>query len=245
MCGDEPKDHLFLEPAQGAFRFDERTARVFDDMIRRSVPFYEEIQRMIGEISREFAVVGSRVYDLGCATGSTLLALDPVLEQNIAFVGLDDSPDMLAQASNKRSAFGSTRDIQFRIADLHQNPEVENASVVILNLTLQFIRPLSRLPLIRQIHQGMREQSCLILVEKHQLPDRDLDQLYTRYYHDLKRRQGYSDSEIAHKREALENVLIPWTREQNCALLREGGFDRGEEFFRWYNFAGFMALRQT
>ncbi len=237
------QDRLFQTPADGDFQFDSKTAAVFDDMISRSVPLYEEIQRMTGEITADFARPGTDLYDLGCATGTGLLELDPLIDPKVRFVGVDSSPDMLEKARQKLAACPSGRDFELLAADLHQTQVVENASVVVMNLTLQFIRPLYRERVVRNIVDGLNEQGCLVLVEKMSLGDSLFNRLFIRYHYNMKKRQGYSESEIAHKREALENVLIPYQPEENRELLASAGFRHVEEFFRWYNFSGLIAVK--
>jgi tRNA (cmo5U34)-methyltransferase len=239
----QSQDQIFQTPADGDFQFDGKTAAVFDDMISRSVPLYEEIQRMIGEIAADFARPETNLFDLGCATGASLLELDPLIDPAVRFVGVDSSPDMLEKARQKLAACPSGREFDLFTADLHQAQVVENASVVVMNLTLQFIRPLYRERVVRNIVAGLEDQGCLILVEKLTLGDSLFNRLFIRYYYDLKKRQGYSESEIAHKREALENVLIPYRPEENRELLAAAGFHHVEEFFRWYNFSGLIAVK--
>lgn len=240
---DRHQDRLFEAPADGNFRFDRKTAEVFDDMISRSVPLYAEIQRMTGEIACDFARPHTNLFDLGCATGTSLWELDPVIDPAVRFVGVDSSQDMLDKARQKLASCPSGRAFELIIADLHQSQVVENASVAVMNLTLQFIRPLYRERVIRSIHHGLNEQGCLLLLEKITLGDSLFNRLFTRYYYHLKMRQGYSESEIAHKREALENVLIPYRPEENHELLTSAGFRHVEEFFRWYNFSGLLAVK--
>lgn len=237
------RDRLFVDAATADFRFDRATAAVFDDMIRRSVPLYGEIQRMTGELAADFAEPGSVLFDLGCATGNTLLQLDPVIDPAVRFVGVDNSSDMLAQARLKLDGLESGRVIELVEADLHATEVMQNASVAVMVLTLQFIRPLQRERVIRKVLEGLNDQGCLILIEKLIFEDSLFNRLFIRYYYNLKKRQGYSESEIAHKREALENVLIPYRPEENRELLRTAGFRHVEEFFRWYNFCGMVAVK--
>jgi tRNA (cmo5U34)-methyltransferase len=240
-----PADSLFAEPVERArdFAFDGRTAGVFDDMLSRSVPFYDEIQRMTGELAADFAVPGTNLYDLGCSTGTTLLALEPLVEPSVRFVGVDNSPEMLEKAHEKLERLPSRRVCDLVCTDLHELDHIENASVVILTLTLQFVRPLHRERLIRTISEGTNQQGCLILVEKLTETDTLFNRLFIDYYYDMKRRNGYSDLEIAQKREALENVLIPYRLEENRALLLGAGYSKFQEFFRWYNFGGMIAVK--
>ncbi len=241
----EPRDQLFAESnaAIEDFHFDGTTASVFDDMVNRSVPFYAEMQRMTGEIAADFATPESNLFDLGCATGTTLLKLDSILDPQVRFVGVDNSPEMLEKARQKFLVQEGTRCCEFITAYLHRERVVENASVVVMILTLQFIRPLHRMRVIQGLIEGMNPQSCLIIFEKITLNDSLFNRLFIRYYYNMKRRQGYSDVEIARKREALENVLIPYRPEENCELLSNVGFTHIEEFFRWYNFSGILAVK--
>jgi tRNA (cmo5U34)-methyltransferase len=237
-------DRVFAEKGPpGDFRFTAQVADVFDDMVGRSVPFYDEMQRMTAELVAEFAQPGTNVYDLGCSTGTTLAALDAVVADGVRLVGIDNSQPMLDQARAKLAAPGRNRPFELVFADLHDRPIIENASAVIMTLTLQFIRPLHRERIIRHIFEGMNDQGCLIIFEKLILPDSMLNRLFIKFYYEMKRRNGYSDVEIVQKREALENVLIPYRPEENVQLLKDAGFRRVDEFFRWYNFCGILAVK--
>lgn len=226
------------------FRFDRATASVFDNMVSRSVPLYHEIQRMAAELAADFAEPGTNVFDLGCATGTTLVLLDRTVEADVCLVGVDEAGEMLAQADEKLRGEGLRHPFKLQCADLEHDTVVENASVVLMLLTLQFLRPLHRQRVIRRIAEGLHQGGCLILVEKLTLTDPELNRLYIRHYYDMKRRNGYSELEIAQKREALENVLIPYRYEENRDLLLAEGFRCCEEFFRWYNFAGMVAVKR-
>ena len=243
--GGEPTDDIFAEPSSRPtdFAFDATTVRVFDNMVSRSVPFYGEIQRMTAELAEEFAVPRSTVYDLGCATGTTLMALEARLEPSIAFMGYDNAPDMVERARQRLAALPLGRHREIRLADLHQPFSIENATVTVMLFTLQFVRPLHRDRVIRTIVEGTRKQGALIVAEKVIESDSLFNRLFIDNYYDMKRRHGYSDMEIARKREALENVLIPYRIEENRELLLECGFTKFQEFFRWYNFAGMIAVK--
>jgi tRNA (cmo5U34)-methyltransferase len=238
------QDRVFDRPREAHdFEFGSEVVAVFDDMVNRSVPYYGEIQRMMAELARDWAVPGTNVYDLGCATGNTLVGMDPFLDPTVSFVGVDDSDEMLTKCQAKFQEAGVTRDFELRRADIGEGVRIENASVVILCLTLQFIRPIHRERLVRSIHKQLNEKGCLLLVEKLLCGDALLNRSYIRYYYDFKRRRKYSELEIAQKREALENVLIPYTLQENMVLLRDSGFQEVETFFRWYNFCGAIALK--
>ena len=240
-----PKDKLFATKRRQVadFNFGKRTASVFDDMLDRSVPFYGEIQRMIGEIAADFAVNGTNLYDLGCSTGNTFIMLDPLVPPEVRFVGVDSSQDMLDRARRKLKTHGVTRTVKWQCADLNRGIRVENASMAVMNLTLQFIRPLYRHRLMASVAQGMNDQGCLVLIEKVLTKNAMLNRLFIKYYYAFKERQGYSRMEIAQKREALENVLIPYRIEENVELLLRSGFRECDVFFKWYNFCGIIALK--
>ena len=239
-----PRDQVFAdEKPQTDSKFNKQTAAVFDDMVSRSVPFYDEMQRMTTEIAADFAVPGTNLYDLGCATATTMLALDRAIDPGVRFVGVDNSEDMLAKARAKLQQAGVKRAYDLVVADLHKGQIVENASVVLLLLTLQFVRPLYRDRMVADIVRGMNDRGCLILIEKLTSADTLFNRLYIKYYYDMKRRNGYSDIEIAQKREALENVMIPYRLEENVEMLKGAGFKSVEVFFRWYNFCGIVAVK--
>ena len=238
------EDRLYIvpKPVVPDFNFGPETAAVFDDMLKRSVPFYPEIQRMIGELVADFAVEQTNVYDLGCSTCATFRVLEGI-DKDVTFVGVDDSAAMLARAEQELKEAGFSRRYELRHQDLHKDLQIENASVVIMSLTLQFVRPLFRERLMQTVFNGLNHQGCLILVEKVLSSETLINRLFIKHYHDFKRRNGYSEIEIGQKREALENVLIPYRLEENEHLLRTAGFTCVEVFFKWYNFCGIVALK--
>ena len=226
------------------FTFGKQTAAVFDDMLDRSVPFYAEIQRMVSELAIDFSVEGTNLYDLGCSTGNTFLALDHKVPADIQFIGVDSSQEMLDRAKAKFKQHGLRHPYELLCADLNRGVQVTNASVVVMNLTLQFIRPLQRQQLMKSVADGLNHQGCLILIEKVLSQDSTLNRLFIKYYYAFKARQGYSRMEIAQKREALENVLVPYRLEENRELVLSSGFRECDAFFKWYNFSGLLAIKR-
>lgn len=239
------KDEVFKDSITkpSDFKFTSKVAGVFDDMVNRSVPFYEEIQRMISELAAGHYQDNSSIYDLGCSTGTTMIYMNEMLPMHISFIGVDDSKDMLHKCRQKLEAAGVTRDVILETADLNHQVTVKNASVVVLCLTLQFVRPVNRERLLKQIFDGILPGGVLIVIEKIMAEDSAFNRDFIKYYYDMKRRNHYSDMEIAQKREALENVLIPYKLSENITLLRNAGFSHCEVFFNWYNFSGFIAKK--
>jgi tRNA (cmo5U34)-methyltransferase len=240
-----PSDQVFREPRDNVsdFRFDKTVATVFDDMVSRSVPFYGEMQRMVVELSEDFAQPGTDIYDLGCSSGTTFAALNPVIDNAVRFVGIDNSPDMLDKCREKFADLNFERQVDLRVADINDGIQIENASIVNLILTLQFIRPLRRERLIADCYNGLNSNGALILIEKVLGEDSLFNRLFIDYYYDMKRRHGYSEMEISQKREALENVLIPYKLFENRELLLDAGFKSVDVFFKWYNFCAMVAVK--
>jgi len=241
------RDRIFAapKPRVADFDFGRETAEVFDDMLLRSVPMYAETQRMVGELASDFAADKSNIYDLGCSTCTSFLDMARVLprERDVRFVGLDSSPEMLRRGHEKLAAAGFERPYELQLCDFNHGLEIRNASVALLVLTLQFVRPLHRDALLKSVYDGLNENGCLILVEKVLGESSTLNRLYIKYYYEFKRRNGYSDLEISQKREALENVLIPYRLEENCELLKRTGFRTVDVFSKWFNFAGIIAVK--
>jgi tRNA (cmo5U34)-methyltransferase len=200
---------------------------------------------MTVEIAAQFAQPRSRIYDLGCSTGTTLSLLTRAIHlPGIQFIGLDNSDEMLSKARGQLSDVTPRRNLVLKNADLNRKVEFSRASVVILNWTLQFVQPPNRTRLLRRIFDGLLEGGCLVIMEKISPNDSSLSRLYVEFHHAFKRRHGYSNLEIAQKREALEKVLIPLRIEDNIALLEKVGFSLIDVFFRWYNFAGLIAIKR-
>lgn len=240
------KDEVFREEITKVsdFKFGSKVAGVFDDMVNRSVPFYGEMQRMISELAADHAQQGTNVYDLGCSTGTTMIGMNTTVPDDIKFVGIDESEEMLKKCDEKLKQSGFKRPYELVTANLHDKFEIKNASVAVLCLTLQFIRPISREKVLKTIVEGLEPGGVLILVEKILAEESLFNRNFIKYYYDMKRRHHYSEMEISQKREALENVLIPYKLSENILMLREAGFGHCEVFFKWYNFSGIIAIKR-
>lgn len=239
------KDIVFKDAQRPAydFKFNKEVATVFDDMVVRSVPYYEEMQRMVAELTKDFAVKGTNVYDLGCSTGTTMINLDEILAEDIGFVGIDNSDEMLIKCEANLKEAGVTRNVAYQNQDLNCNIEMENPSVVIFCLTLQFLRPLNREKILKKICESLPENGAVILIEKILTENSICNRLFIEHYYAFKKRNGYDEIEIAKKRESLENVLVPYQLSENETLLKSCGFRFTEVFFKWYNFTGIIAIK--
>lgn len=225
------------------FQFNADVVNVFDDMVVRSVPFYLEMQRMMAELAEKHAKPGTSLYDLGCSTGTTFMALSSKVNKSVKFVGIDEAPEMLKTCEKNLKQHKIENKFELKSADLNEEVEIKNASVVVLCLTLQFVRPLNRAKLIQSIYDQMNPGGCLILIEKVIGEGNSFNREFIELYYDFKRRNNYDDMEIAQKREALENILIPYKLSENIKMLTDVGFAECETFLKWYNFAGIIAMK--
>jgi tRNA (cmo5U34)-methyltransferase len=226
------------------FTFNDKVAEVFDDMLERSVPCYRQVIDMTGKLLDNFVHDGDLIYDLGCSTGRPLIALAEMLKsKKLRYSGLDSSESMINKARLKAEMYSQHNQIDFKLADI-TSAELEPCRVVLLSYTLQFLRPINRAAFLRKIYEALHPGGILILSEKiishHSLLNRSFIDIYL----DFKRRQGYSEIEITKKREALENILIPFSIAENLSLLKEAGFTNCESFFQWFNFVSFAAVKE-
>lgn len=226
------------------FSFNDEVADVFDDMVERSVPFYNEIHRIILDVLGKSFMPGDRIYDLGCSTGTTIKILHDFIknkfpEKYFEIVGVDNSPAMLKNCEKKLSNISN---YSLKCNDL-EKIELAPNGLTIMNYTLQFINPIKRPLLLNKIYESLRPGGVFILSEKVKAEDNFIDELLIDLYYDFKRRNGYSELEIAQKREALENVLVPITPNNQIELLKMAGFSRVEVLFKWYNFACYLGVK--
>lgn len=242
-------DRVFAtERLPTAFAFDDQVASVFEDMINRSVPGYNTIISMIGVLAERYCGAGSTIYDLGASLGGASFAVAQQLpHDDYRIIAIDNSEAMTSRLSAKLAALGElggkeTSRIECRHEDLRDS-KIEDASMVILNFTLQFIEPAAREALMRKIYDGMRPGGLLIISEKIQFPDPALNELFIDLYHRFKETQGYSKLEISQKRAALENVLIPETLAAHRERLNGAGFHSVDTWFQCFNFASMVAFK--
>ena len=233
-------DKVFTKPIRKQFEFDEEVAVVFDDMLERSVPFYKESQKITEFFALKHLMDDSILYDLGSSTASLLINISRKIKCSATLVGLDNSEAMLEQAKKKCIALGAK--IELENADILEY-DYKEADVFVSNYTLQFIRPLVREELIKKIVNSLKNDGIFIFSEKvishHSKLNKDLIECY----YNFKKEQGYSEYEIMQKREALENVLVPYSEEENIKMAKNCGFSHCEVVFRWANFATFIAIK--
>jgi len=225
------------------FAFDETVAKVFPDMIRRSVPGYETIIALTGLLAEQYAQPKSQCYDLGCSLGAATLSMRSRIQQpDCCIVAVDNAEAMTRRCQQHVREAGEGIEVEVICADI-QDVAIRNASVVVLNFTLQFIQPAARLALMQNIYSGMRPGGALLLSEKIVFANAGEQQRMDALHIAFKKANGYSDLEISQKRSALEKVLIPDTLEQHQERLHAAGFSSVDVWFRCMNFVSLLAIK--
>lgn len=241
----DKQDNLFAKSRAltSGFRFDEQVVKVFPDMIARSVPGYELVIPMIGMLARRYAQPDSRLYDLGCSLGAVSLAMSLAVHTPATeIIAVDNSEAMVAGFKSKLANVRGPVPIQVHLQNVLDTP-IENASVVVLNFTLQFLDRQQRQALINKIATGLRTGGALIISEKICFEDQLEQAEQTMWHHDFKRAQGYSELEIAQKRNALEDVLRPETEAAHFKRFEVAGLSRPRRWFQCFSFASYIAFK--
>ena len=236
------RDNLFNNQSDIAdFRFDQDVVKVFDDMVRRSVPGYDSMIQMIGLIARMYGQDNTNYYDLGSSTGAITLSIAlNNKSKNNQFFAIDNSKEMVEQC--EKNLHNKVDNLQAICDDINQ-VKINSASIVVLNLTLQFIDVNLRSNLIKKIYDGLESGGILIISEKIHFEDAVMQNQITKLHMDFKKENGYSELEIANKRQAIENVLITETKEQHLNRLRDCGFVETSCFFQCLNFVSFLSVK--
>ncbi|HIE5375026.1 TPA: carboxy-S-adenosyl-L-methionine synthase CmoA [Proteus mirabilis] len=240
-----PQDNLFATPIAnlGDWRFDEKVAEVFPDMIKRSVPGYSNIISMIGMLAGRFVTPHSQVYDLGCSLGAATLSMRRNIDvAGCKIIGVDNSPAMVERCQRHIDAYKAATPVEIIEGDI-LDIDINNASMVVLNFTLQFLAPDNRQRLLNRIYQGLNPGGVLVLSEKFSFQDKQIGELLFNMHHDFKRANGYSELEISQKRSMLENVMLTDPVETHKSRLHQAGFSHAEVWFQCFNFGSLLAIK--
>ena len=239
-------DNIFSQPLDkvDSFSFDQQVVQVFPDMIKRSVPGYENIINSIAMITQRCAVDNSNLYDLGCSLGAATLSMRRGLAEKTGcnIISVDNSSAMVESCQQHIKAYKSDIPVTVLQDDIC-NIKIKNASVVVLNFTLQFLTPEKRLSLLTNIYQGLLPGGVLVLSEKFIFNDEKSNQLLVDLHLDFKRSHGYSELEISQKRSSLDNVLISDTVEQHYERLQQAGFQHNNLWYQYFNFGSILSIK--
>ncbi len=236
-------DKLYADPLPRVvdFVFDARVAEAFPDMIRRSVPGYENILSLLGVIAERYAQADSNVYDLGCSLGASMLSMHArIADRSVRFIGVDNSAPMLQKCRANLDGIIDAKRFDLVQCDVMQ-AEVKDACMVVLNFTLQFVEPAERLDLLRRIYAGLKPGGGVVVSEKIRIEDNWDGRLQQTLHEQFKAANGYSELEIAQKRTALEKVMKPDSAATHLARLRQAGFAHAGQWFQAFNFCSFVA----
>lgn len=239
------KDTLFSAPIEklGDFTFDESVAEVFPDMIQRSVPGYSNIITAIGMLASRCVTDQSNVYDLGCSRGAGILSIRRNVEKSgVRIIGVDNSEPMVERCRRHLEAYHSDIPVEILCDDI-RHIEIKNASMVVLNFTLQFLPREDRLALLRKIYHGLNPNGVLVLSEKFTFEDNTINELLIDLHHTFKRANGYSELEVSQKRTALENVMRTDSIDTHKARLKEAGFSQVDLWFQCFNFGSMITIK--
>lgn len=243
------EDSIYVEQKLGdePFRFDESVANVFPDMLQRSIPGYAASLEAIGSLAARFVTANTTCYDLGCSLGGATLAMrQGISADNCHIVAVDNAPAMVdrcRQVIVEYDAKRWSRTTVETIQDDIRNVDIRNASMVVLNYTLQFLAVEDRDDMMHKIFAGLRRGGLLVLSEKVVDEDPQMERLLVELYHEHKRRNNYSALEVARKRAALENVLVPETVRKHRQRLESAGFDSVSVWLRYFNFVSIIAIK--
>lgn len=238
-------DNIYATPLNKVadFSFDESVVDVFPDMIQRSVPGYETIIHTIGELAKDAVTDRSTVYDLGCSLGAASLSVARATQdKTCTIIGVDSSSAMVERCKRVVQAFTLPNPINIKQA-MAQDVAIENASMVIMNFTLQFIPPADREALLTKIYQGLNPGGILVLSEKIRHPSRAGNGLLIDLHHQFKRNNGYSELEVSQKRAALEKVMLTDTFGEHETRLKNAGFSDVVMWYKCYNFTSMVAIK--
>lgn len=230
-------------PSTENWVFDEEVTRVFPDMLRRSIPQYEIMRRAVYDIGVKHVQPGTHIVDLGCSRGDSLDPFIATFGAENKYLGIDNSLPMIRAAQDRFKTYVDQKIVCVSEYDLVQQYPQAPASLTLCILTLQFISPDCRPQILAEAYRNTLPGGALILVEKVQGASRAIDELLIHLYHRMKNANGYSWDEIERKRDALKGVLIPETAQNNVSLLQKAGFSDVDCFWRWMNFAGYVALK--
>ena len=240
----DKRDKLFSQPKKTLpFSFDKQVAEVFPDMIERSVPGYGAIIQHIEKLAAKFVTANTNCFDLGCSLGAASLAMSKgITTEGNTVIGVDNSSAMLERCQQHIDAFKHATPIELQQADI-SNIEIKNASMVVLNFTLQFIAKEERPALLQRIYDGLNPGGVLLLSEKIDFDDPVFNKLMVELHHEFKKENGYSDLEISQKRNSLENVLVPETLEDHLSRLNLIGFTSANCWIQQFNFTSLIAIK--
>jgi len=243
----EDRIYAANEHSDEPFRFDDAVAAVFPDMLKRSIPGYVASLEAIGSLAARYVKAGTHCYDLGCSLGAATLAMrQGIRAPNCRIIAIDNAPAMIERCrtliAQDDATQASRTPVDIKLADIC-DVAISNASMVVMNYTLQFLDPDARTFMVRRICEGLLPGGLFVLSEKVIDSDPHMEELLVALHREHKRRNDYSELEISRKRAALDNVLIPETVAAHRERLASAGFAHSAVWLRYFNFVSIVAIK--
>lgn len=238
----KPVDEI-ISAVPGEWRFDEKVAKSFDSHVKKSVPFYDELQDLVIELSEFFVRDESVIYDIGASTGETLyrLAHKHRQKEGVKLVGIEQSQTMVTEANLKLKDISNVRILH---QDVREFARFDRADLVVALYTLQFLSLEDRYTVVKNIFRDLRVGGALILIEKVHADSAQTESMWNELHWDYKSQSGLSDEMILSKARSLRGVLLPMTVSRNIRMLQWAGFQRIDQFFKWLNWTGMIAIKR-
>ncbi|HEY5587718.1 MAG TPA: methyltransferase domain-containing protein [Candidatus Paceibacterota bacterium] len=226
------------------WKFDSNVVTIFDEHVRKSVPLYDNFHKAIADLSDWFIEENTNVYDIGTSTGECIHNLiHKHKNKKVNYIGIDSSIDMVNKAKDRFKEYDNVNIINADITINDNQLVINNASFITSILTMQFIPERKRFDVIDKIYKGINRGSAFIMVEKIVGNNARFDEMFIELYHDMKIVNGLTEQEVVAKSRAIRGVMRPNTVEENKSMLKEAGFKDIDVFFKWCNFAGYIAIK--
>lgn len=214
----------------------------FDTHIRSSIPGYKEgLLQACVSLSRRFVQPETRVLDVGCSTGHLLASIrraNQAARPDVQYLGIDIEPGFGVHWERLRA-----KNLIFEVADARTYQGLAGLSLALSLFTLQFIRAVDKLPLLKRIYDGLVDGGALLIAEKTLAETARLQDALTFPYYDYKLGKGFSPQDILDKERGLRGQMTLWAEAELKGALKEVGFREIEAIWRNYMFVGLLALK--
>ncbi len=229
-----------IKSTSANWKFTGKTAKNFDNHIKKSVPLYDWSHDISLKLSDFFLNEKTNVYDLGCSTGTFLknLALRSKEKKNI-YYGVDEIKDMCKIAIKKNKKNKNIKIVNKKIEQV----KFKKSSLITSFYTMQFIHSSKRQNIFNKIYKNLNWGGAFILFEKVRAPDARFQDITMQIYNDYKIEQGFTSEEIISKSMSLKGVMDPFSSSANFGMLKRAGFKDIMTVLKFLNFEGFLAIK--
>lgn len=225
------------------WEFNKEVACCFDNMLKRSIPDYDNMRQLVFNVGRNYVKVGHWIIDIGCSNGN---AIEPFVRRygdDLSYFLCDVSEPMLNECKEKYGYIEGHNEFRVENYDIKNGMPDIKACLILSILTLQFTPIEYRQKIIQSIYNQLNNGGAFILVEKVLGNTYQLDSMMVDEYYKIKADNAYTQEQIQNKRKSLEGILVPITANWNEDLLSKAGFRQIDCFWRFLNFAGWIAIK--